>query len=149
MTLLWEEAVRQLTCIFNGVLSDTNAPICDGTYRFVCWGLAGDLEYFSNDLHFPHFNSLNPGWFCGVSRAAGSDTPLTDLSLQADWKDSLIGVLPGCFAHPTDHPIMAIPGAARFHAPGDLMHSGHMGQNQQMCGSVLHELLFDGPFEGN
>ena len=40
-------------------------------------------------------------------------------------------------------------GVNRYHASGDLMRSGHLGQDCLVVGGVLHELLFDGPFPGS
>ncbi len=47
---------------------------------------------------------------------------------------------------PTTHKIMNIAGLTRFHFPGDLMHTGCLGVVQYLVGSVLYELVFEGPF---
>ena len=162
---LWRQAVSFLNALFFGIHPDADideknfpgAPhlqalagttICRGRARFVCWGIAGDLDFFGNDLHFPHYNSLEPCWFCPVSRSPVSTNKITDMRVNADWKGALFPEVIGCHIPPSTHPILSIVGITRYHAPGDLMHSGHLGQDSFMLGGVLHELVYDGPFTG-
>eukprot|EP00969_Alexandrium_andersonii_P074485 3285114-Alexandrium_andersonii.AAC.1 len=65
-------------------------PLCLGNWKFVCWGVTGDLEYLSNELSYPHFNSNSPCWFCNVSRLPDSQYPMTDCSVNAAWKGTIL-----------------------------------------------------------
>ena len=107
------------------------------------------MDFLSNDLEFPHFNSIEPCMFCPISRSLESTCPITDMSINAEWKGRLMPIAMGCVIPPTAHPIMSLVGVNRYHASGDLMHSGHLGQDSFVVGGVLHELLFDGPFPGS
>ena len=123
-------------------------PICQGRLIFVCWIITGDLEFLGNELQMPHFNSGKPCWLCGACRQEGSPDMITDLSTNAHWKATLWQPGEGGFSPCSEHPIMSIPGVSRFSVPGDLMHTGDLGVLGYFLGSILAELLVDGPFTG-
>ena len=98
----WSLAVHYLNALFNGknhAMDHWGAPwpsdsddaktsgceIC-GAYRFVCWATIGYLDFFGNDLHYPHHGSHNPCWFDSASRQPGTSVPMTHLSRDAGWK---------------------------------------------------------------
>ena len=124
-------------------------PLCEGKWRFVCWNLTGDLEFLSNELKMPHVGSNYPCWFDSVCRDPSSDCLLTDLAGNARWKRTLIPCPDGCCVQPSHHTIFQIHGLTRYHVPGDLMHTGDLGVVANLNGSVLWELLYDGPYRGN
>ena len=121
-------------------------PLCGGTVKIVIWCITGDLEFLSNELKYPSFNSNQPCWMCPVSRVEGNDCMLTDLRQEATWKNQLFGDV-GLVTK--GHPVETITGFGRFHAVGDLMHTGCLGVCAWTAGAVLTELVFDGPFRGN
>ena len=82
---------------------------------------------------------------CGANR---SDNPYTDTSRRARWKATLLAWIFGARLRVSDHPVWDLIGVNRWHAPGDLMHTGCLGVLLWLLGSVLWELIFDGPFRG-
>ena len=112
-------------------------------YWFVFWGGAADLEWMGNDYKFPHFNSLEPCWFCRASRRPGSPYPIIEVGPEAKWRSSVYSFAEGCAIQPSTHPIMGLIGASRYHFMGDLMHTGALGVCSYFAGSVLHELVND------
>jgi len=66
-----------------------------GDFKFVLWQIAADMDYLCNYLGLRHFNSLGPCFLCGCNR---SDTPWTDLTPEAIWRqrlETLMGWVPG------------------------------------------------------
>ena len=120
-----------------------------GNYRFVCWAIVADLQYLCDDLGFPHHGSHQFCWLCSASRSAGSETPFTDLSRTANWRSTILSDDEAIAVPATTHPISLLRGTTRFHAAGDLMHTGDLGVLCWFWGSVLWELVYDGPFAGN
>ena len=119
-----------------------------GGKRFIVWVGTGDLEWWSNYMCWPHFNSDYPCWFDSVSRAPGTDAPITDLSRDAGWKDTMLSEEELEYVIVPDHPINDIVGWTRRHVPGDLRHTGDLGVLAWVLGSVLWELFYDGPLVG-
>ena len=74
---------------------------------------------------------------------------LLDVSDEASWKDTLLPADIGSESHPTDHAVMQLIGATRFHFPGDLMHSSCLGILPYFLGSALWELIHIGIFVGS
>ena len=72
----------------------------------------------------------------------------TDVSAEAALKASLLDFHA---PHPrvSGHPVWDLAGVDRWHAPGDLMHTGCLGILLWLQGAVLWELVYDGPFHGN
>ena len=129
-----------------GPLRDAaGADFVGNKFFFVLWSIQGDLEYLSNELHMPHFNAVRPCSFCAVSRAPGDPSPLTDCSLAASWKGTIVSPAEGVFVPISTHPIFSITGASRWHCPGDLMHTGDLGVVQYLIGSILEELADEWP----
>ncbi|CAK0824589.1 unnamed protein product [Prorocentrum cordatum] len=121
---------------------------CCGGMRWVCWAIVGDLDFFSNDLGYPHVNSNHPCWFDSVSRDNDTDFPLTDLSRGAAWKGTLLSE-EECMEIPcTRRFIGKLKGTTRYQSPGDLMHTGCLGVVAAFVGAILWELVHDGPFPG-
>ena len=160
---LWAYVVHFLNAAFKGkhpaldpegqpwkqqaCLEHAGKDLCGGM-KWVCWGITGDLEYLGNELNYPHFNSLSPCWFCGVSRMPATVYPMTDFSMNPAWKQTIVPFGEGCMVPVTDHAVSKLVGVTRFHTPGDLMHSGDLGVVQYLAGSVLAELLEEGPWVG-
>ena len=96
----------------------------------------------------PHFNSNNPCWLCNASRVRGYPHQLFDFSRLASWKHTLVTIAMDIATKVTDHPIRDLLNFCRFLSTGDLMHSGPLGTVSQFIGSVMAELVFDGPWEG-
>ena len=48
----------------------------------------------------------------------------------------------------THHPVLDIVGASRFHCIGDLQHTGNLGSDQWLIGSVIDDIIEHGPFQG-
>ncbi len=120
-------------------------PFCNGRFKIVVWGLTGDLEWFSNELGYPHFNSLEPCWMCLCSRRRGTAVPITDVLPTASWKATKIPHATGARTKVSEHVLMTITGVTRFHYPGDLMHAGGGGVCLYVLGSVLYELVYENP----
>ena len=116
-------------------------PLCDGKYFLVFMNGAGDLEYLSNDLKFPHHASLHPCWLCAASRAAGTDAPITDCRVGAVWKERLVPHAVGAAVHPSEHPIFTLTGCTRFCFHGDLQHTYHLGVDGYFVGSVFSDII--------
>ena len=121
----------------------------EGKYKLVFWIGTGDLEYLGNDLRMPHFGSNNPCWFCPASRDDSSPHSITDVRPFASWKAHIIPRLVAITNHCTDHVIMKLNGATRFHFPGDWMHMNCIGVLCYFNGSVIKELVKHGPYIGN
>ena len=91
---------------------------------------------------------MNPCWFCPASRAAGSPHSLTDLQRAVGWKSNLVSIVEYFIMPLTSHPIAQLMCFSRFLVPGDMMHTGAGGVLCWFVGSVLWELVFDGPWPG-
>ena len=89
--------------------------LCGGKVRLVVWILTGDLEFLSNELRFPRFDSLRPCWLCPISRIQGERFLLADVRVEAPWKDELFDINDGDLD--INHPVANIKGLTRFHAP--------------------------------
>jgi len=164
---MWTVFVHGLNSAFGGVHAMTDAhgnpwnagspqaalagtPLCGGLVRIVLWILTGDLDFLSNDLRFPSYNSLSPCWFCPVSRVLGSPCNFMDWRTSATWKAQLLSAAYHAYTPVTrGHPVDNIKGFSRFNAPGDMMHTGCAGVCAYTCGSVLAEFMFDGTYQGN
>lgn len=101
--------------------------------------LCGDMEYLSNHLGFPHWNTDRPCAFCGADRLA---LGFRNLYPDAPWKATCFD--PDGLA-PSDHPIWTVPGCTRASAMYDWMHTVDMGLIPHMVGSTLAELMREGP----
>ena len=115
---------------------------CGGMFTLFPWMFPADMEYNSNHLGMSHFNSNDPCSFCPANRW---DDSLNNVALAAEWKKHVTPFPDGCKHKPTGHSIMNIIGATRYHLVGDLMHTGLLGTDEYMAGSVLYELIHDGP----
>ena len=117
---------------------------CVEVIFLVVWSLTGDLPYLAEEYGLPHCNSNEFCWMCRADRMARS---FTDVSADAAWKATLLDVHA---PHPrvSGHPVWDIVGIDRWHAPGDLMHTGCLGILLWLQGAVLWELQYDGPFHG-
>ena len=94
----------------------------------------------------PHFNSNSFCWLCRCDR---SDATFTDVSATARWRRTILSV-ERCVEKIGDHPVWDLAGVTRWHCQGgDLMHTGCLGVVAWFLGSVLWELVYDGPFEGS
>ena len=120
-----------------------------GGLRFVVWHIVSDMECLSNDCGWPHFNNLQPCIFDSVSTEQGSDYPMTDLSRDANWLDTLLSDDELIHISPTNSPLQFLHGLTRFHTPGELMHAGCLGTVQFLIGSIFSELILFGPFVGD
>ena len=160
---LWDMVVHFLNSGFDGKHPDVDPEgvdwpadsfewkhagkdLCGGSFFMVLWGLPADLEYLGNELKMPHHNSVAPCCVCAAGRSTDSPHKITDVSMDASWKGTLVTAADGIAQRVTTHKVMNIKGASRFHAPGDLQHTGHLGTDQYFLGSVLDELIEDGPF---
>ena len=103
--------------------------LCDGRVRVVVYSLAGDMEYFANELLFPHFNSQSPCWFCPASRSPSSCHTVTDMAMAAGWKRALVSPAQDFVTKITVHPASKLRNFSRFLAPFDLMHTGQTTTN--------------------
>ena len=159
---LWQETVHCFNSMFLGVhhsVDSYGAPvtgemaklagtaICGGL-KFVVWICNPDLEYLSNELKYPHFNSNRPCWNCSVENFEGARLPMTDLSTTAGWLSTILTTEESICCPCTDHPIGSLHGTCRHMAPGDVMHSGDLGLLLSLLGGTCHELVYDGTFEG-
>ena len=118
--------------------------VADGC-MFVVWVITGDLDFLSNDLGYPHFNGNYPCWFDSVSREPGTIYPITDLSRNAAWKETLLTQDESCVPC-TENPMGNIDGTCRHTTPGDLMHTGCLGVLLYFLGGVMWQLVVHGPF---
>ena len=162
---MWRAYINCLNAAYDGVHPPTDhrgrawapgstqevlagSPLCGGRVRIVVFAIAGDLEYLSVELGFPHFNSNNPCWFCPASRDALAPHSISDMARDASWKNHLANPVVDVFSPVTGHPIHTLKNFTRFLAPGDLMHTGPLGVAAWFLGSALWELCFDGPWGG-
>ena len=119
-------------------------PIADSKFFFVIWCLAGDLPYLAEEYGLEHCNANNCCWLCSANR---SDLTFTDVTPTAAWRATLKQVTHD--SRVSEHPIWDLEGVARWHVPGDLMHTGCLGVLLYILGSTLWELVFDGPYGGS
>ena len=112
---------------------------------FCCLVVDRGLTVFMRGVWFITFKSVKFCWMCGADRA---DHPYTDVSSRATWRSSLLPFDVGDARKVGDHPIWDLTGVTRWHAAGDLMHTGDLGVLLWLLGAVLWELVFDGPFRG-
>ena len=132
--------VEDFGLLFAGCRQDLS-QLFDG-YFFVVWVICGDLEFFSNELKMPHFNSNHPCWLCGANR---SNLNIRDVSREAGWKETLNNAQTA----PSHHGLWLIPGLHRHHCPGDAMHIVDCnGVAHFLLGSVLWQLAVE-QGEGN
>ena len=157
---LWRAAIHQLNSLYDGIHAPADhtgaawehhrmaelagSPVCQGRWRWICWILGGDLEFLSNELKFPHFNSLDPCWLCPASRSPGVPHSVVDCRRMATFKAHLVTSL----VRHSGHVFTTIKGMTRFHCPGDLQHTGCLGVAGYLLGAVLWDLLYDGTFAG-
>lgn len=158
---LWKHCVHLFNGLFFGLhpLTDPDgnswqggieveragSRVAAGDFFFVVWCLAGDLPYLAEEYGLNHFNSNDFCWMCDANR---TDVPFTDVSDGAQWRDRQMPWDIGRALRPSDHPIWDLAGVSRWHAPGDLMHTGCLGVLLWLLGGVLYELIYDGPFGG-
>ena len=101
-----------------GPLRDAvGTQFCGDNYFFVLWSIQGDLEYLSNELKLPHFNGKKPCWLDEVSRVPGDPHPLTDCSLTASWKGTIVSTAEGILVPVSDHPCFLLLGHVAGTAP--------------------------------
>ena len=79
----------------------------NGDYFLVLWSLPADLEYYGNELRLSHHNSNYPCDFCPACRDSTSDFSITDVRLDAPWKNHIISFLAG-MASVSVHPCFGI-----------------------------------------
>ena len=128
---------------------DAGKLLCEGKFRLIVFCVAGDMEFYSNELRYPHFNSNFPCLFCPAGRGPLALHLLTDCRRDAGFKANLISIAHDR-AHPcTSHPISDLFNFSRFLSPGDWMHSGSLGSIAWFLGGALTELWNDGPFVGD
>ena len=157
---LWRAAIHQLNSLYDGIHARADhtgaawehsrmaelagCQICHGRWLWICWIVGGDLEFLSNELKFPHFNSLDPCWLCPASRRPDAPHSVVDCRRVATFKAHLaISLVPQ-----SGHVFTTIKAITRFHSPGDLQHTGDLGVAGYMLGSTLWDLVYDGPFTG-
>ena len=104
-----------------------------GGLRFVVWHIVSDMECLSNDCGWPHFNNLHPCIFDSVSTEQGSDYPMTDLSRDANWLDTLLSDDELIHISPTNSPLQF------FARPDPFSHSRRINA----CGLPRHCAIFD------
>lgn len=137
MDLVWRLLVADFHDLFIGAKNGN--PIFDGEMFAVIWIVCGDLEFLSNELRMPHFNSNNPCWLCQANR---SDNNIRDVSRGARWK-ATVHIDQSA---PSEHPIWQAPGLHRHHCPGDAMHiSDCRGVSAHLLGSALWQLVLECP----
>ena len=118
--ILWKMLAHFLNSAFKGVhppLDHESSPwppgplrdavgeeFLGGNYFFVLWSIQVELEYLNNELHMPHFNARKPCWFDEVSRVPGDPHPLTDCSLTASWKGTIVSAAEGIMVPISEHP---------------------------------------------
>lgn len=123
--------------------------LCNGLVRLAVWVHTGDLEYFGNELQFPHFGGNDPCWMCSASRRDEAEYSVLDLSPNAPWKDALLPVAEGIATPVTTHPIAGLLNFSRFMSAGDLMHTGALGVAAYFLGGALTDFLLEGPYTGS
>ena len=109
---------------------------------FALWNIHvwGGVDYLCNELQLPNINAMRPYFIDAISRAPGVPHPLTNCSLAASWKSTIVSPAEGILVLVSSHPTLSIAGACRWHCPGDLMHDGDVGVVQYFVGSILEEL---------
>ena len=108
--------------------------------RLVEYTFGGGVDYLCNELQLPNINAMRPYFIDAISRAPGVPHPLTNCSLAASWKSTIVSPAEGILVLVSSHPTLSIAGACRWHCPGDLMHDGDVGVVQYFVGSILEEL---------
>ena len=113
--------------------------LCMG-YFLVLMNICGDLDFYSNDIRLPHFNSNAPCWLCRAGR--GAEHPamnIFDFKPDAGWRGTLAQAPTPM---PSDHPFLAGVGVSVFHIACDWMHNVYLGVLQHVVGSVLFTIVF-------
>ena len=144
MDIIWTEIVHLFNAGYKGRHPDVDSTgrpwarhtrrhelagtaFLDGDYFLVFWGGLGDLEWLSNHWRLPHFNSLEPCWYCAASRREGTQYPITSVGPGSAWRETIMPYSMGCAIRPSDHPVLDLFGATRYHFPGDYMHTHDLG----------------------
>ena len=103
--------------------------------------VVGDLDFLSNDLDMPHYNSREQCCQCGVNRVSHTIS-VRDVAPNAAWKHTLFDVQDR--AAPSPHDIWQIPGMCRWSVVGDWMHLVDLGTGLAVIGPVMAEIVLEG-----
>ena len=131
---LWRAYIHQLNAAYLGEHAATDhrgndwpdgspqsvlagTPLCEGKVRVVIFLITGDLEYFGNELWYPHFNSNKPCWFCPVARPTSSQHQVLDFSRRASFKGFLYTIADHFSQPVTTHPIAELVNICRLFKP--------------------------------
>ena len=116
-------------------------PITEKNHCFVVWQYHGDLEYYSNCLHLPHWSSHQFCWLCNSNRTVKHLSPW-DFQDAPNWECHSPRALKESL--PAKHPFLSkIPGCGWQYRPCiDILHSCDLGVAARLCGSILHMWSF-------
>ena len=109
--------------------------------RFCLWQLVGDLEYYANCLHLPHWSCDKYCWLCNCDKSVAGKSP-ADVRDEPGWE---LKSVESMLANPaSSHPFFSeIPGPAANLRPGlDGLHTVDLGLAPCLCGGILHCLAF-------
>ena len=118
--------------------------IFQGGFRCLVWSLLGDLDYFANDLGFPHWSRHEFCWMCNCSKVDMTrywmdfrDDPNWVIKTADELRDN----------PPTDNLlVLGIPGVMAGFLPAlDILHTIDQGVAVRLAGGVLHCWCYDGP----
>ena len=115
--------------------------------RFIIWNWLGDLEYFSNMLKYPHWNT---DCFCPWCNASKSkpDKFIYDFAESPGWK---LHSLEHQAAHPASPHLLVneVPGCcSAYRILFDGLHTIELGLVARLAGSTLHGLVYSGGLNG-
>ena len=113
-----------------------------GNYFIGWYEVSGDMDYLSNFLRLPHFNSNNPCAWCTANR---SDNPWTNFQATAPWMASTT-TLEQWLAAPADHPIWRHAtslGLTVFSVCLDILHVVDLGVAKHLLGNTFWMLVHD------
>lgn len=125
--------------------SVAGSPLTKQGFRAVVWVLAGDMEYFQNELGLPHHACNEPCAWCECNK---SDIPWNDFRDRAAWRSRIRTAQQHLEDPITDHCVMEIPGVNFFSLHLDVLHVLDLGVTSHAVGNLLWELCVDS-LEGN
>ena len=155
---LWRIVAWSLTCMFEGVHPACDAfggrwpagssrallagtPICkigNTVWKFVLWGITGDLDFFSAELGLPYHSCEEFCWRCNCNR---SDKVWTDFRSSAAWVET---ILPApALVTDLPNPVFSIPGVTLATIMFDVMHVCDLGVCLYSMGSALWSIIFE------
>jgi hypothetical protein len=113
--------------------ANAGKPLTADGMRGVLFCLAGDMQFFSDEIGFAH-SAANAK--CSFCQGNNTTHPWNDLRSNAKWRTTLRD------SHEIQHPVMEIPGVTIQTFTLDVLHVIDLGVSVHLVGNLLFEFVF-------